>query len=50
VRAFTDGGFTSRAEAGLVEIILIIFAVILLAPMIVLWIDDQRDRTHANTR
>jgi hypothetical protein len=33
-----------------VEIILIIAAVILLAPMVALWIDDERNRTRAKTR
>jgi hypothetical protein len=30
-------------------LMLIIFAVILLVPLIVLWIDDQRDQMHPHT-
>jgi hypothetical protein len=29
-----------------VEIILIIAAVILLAPLVALWVDDEREHTH----
>jgi hypothetical protein len=50
LRASTDGGSTRPKEAGLVEIILIIAAVILLVPMVALWIDDERTRTRAKTR
>jgi hypothetical protein len=50
VRDFTDGGSPRAAEAGTVETILIIAAVILLAPMIALWIDDERDHMHPKAR
>jgi nucleoside-diphosphate-sugar epimerase len=37
------------ADAQTVEIILVIAAVILLIPVLVLWIDDERDRMHPHT-